>query len=177
MAFNRLFLAIPVPEEISSGIIGMLAPFAAIDGVRLTPVENYHVTVHFFGNIEEGETEALTREIRKTLYGQQPFVLLSDKFSLLSKSHQKMIWVDFMPGGAFAGLVAAIQQMIGEPPREQAAHITCARIKNRNLSSAEMPGLPALARFSLPVRQVELWKSVNGKDGVKYIPVSVFPLV
>jgi 2'-5' RNA ligase len=59
MAFNRLFLAIPVPKEISLGIMGSLAAFAAIDGVRLTPVENYHVTVHFFGNIEEGETEAL----------------------------------------------------------------------------------------------------------------------
>ena len=66
-ATHRLFLGIPVPREEAVFLAKAAERELAVPGVRLTPAENLHVTLIFFGDVTAETREelvALTREIR-----------------------------------------------------------------------------------------------------------------
>lgn len=174
--FNRLFLAIPVPKETSLTVRGLLEPLKDIEGLRLIPAENYHITVHFFGNVEETKVPQLIRGIACRLKGLPSFVLRAEKLALLNRKHGGMIWLIFSASEFFARLSMDVQKLEGGPAREQAAHITCARIKAGALKHSALPPLPEIRPFELTAAQVELLKSVDSREGVKYTSIAAFKL-
>lgn len=56
----RLFAAIPVPQEIGADLVRLQK---GVPGARWRPVENFHITLRFFGDIEETLAEDLDAEL------------------------------------------------------------------------------------------------------------------
>lgn len=173
MAAHRLFLAIPVPGEISLAVTGSLASLRELKGVRLVPAANYHITVHFFGSVAEEKISLLTRDVAEKVRGQRRFVLTAEKLQLFFKRKHGMIWVRFSAAEDFDELCGKIQQIANEQAKEQMAHITCARLKPDALSGISLR-LPEIQQYEIPVDHIELWKSADGKEGVKYTSIASF---
>jgi 2'-5' RNA ligase len=179
VASSRLFLAIPIPTDIRNEIADRTAIFRGIKGIRTVPSGNYHVTVFFFGCVEDEQIAFLIRGIQKQLLGHSPFSLQTDTLTLFPKRHPRMIWLSFLANYEFSELAHALHPIAkiyweqSDDEKEQVAHITCARIKSRNV---QIPQLPTIRQHVIPITYIELWKSVSEKDGVRYEPIHRFTL-
>ena len=56
----RLFAAIPVPEEIGRDYLRLQK---GVPGARWRPLENFHITLRFFGEMDERQAEDLDAEL------------------------------------------------------------------------------------------------------------------
>jgi len=179
MSFSRIFLAIPIPKEIRTEISEKLFSFQNINGVRLIPAENYHITVHFFGNIENDKIDELKDDISQLTSSFNHISMKIDKLDFFPSRHPKMIWTRFIPNKQFSALTVPIQKLAVEKwnskeEKEQLPHITCARIKNYDPTNFD--SLPQIDKYEIPVSQIELWQSVSGSKGVEYKSLYQFPL-
>jgi 2'-5' RNA ligase len=178
MASSRLFLAIPIPSHIQKEIWEAMEIFAGTNGIRLTPPDNYHITVHFFGEIENDAIEKLKADIAQKAQTHGAFSMQINSLAVYNQRHAKILWVGFFPGSAFSGLAVGIQKMAianwqSKQEKEQTPHITCARIKNTKL---ELPQLPPITQYEIPVNNIELWKTISEKGGVRYLSLHRFAL-
>ena len=58
----RLFVALPVPEDVTLGLNEMCSGFP---GAKWIPPENYHLTLRFIGEVEGGLADDLDAALGK----------------------------------------------------------------------------------------------------------------
>ena len=56
----RLFAALPVPEDIAQRLTGFQR---GVPGAKWRPVENFHITIGFFGDLDEAKARDLDEEL------------------------------------------------------------------------------------------------------------------
>lgn len=72
----RLFLAINIPQSVKKLIESQLAPFKKeYPQFEWTPTENYHITLHFFGHVEN--SKVILSKLEELLFDQERFYLYS----------------------------------------------------------------------------------------------------
>jgi 2'-5' RNA ligase len=177
MSHSRLFLAIPLSAVIRKDLDDLMSVFRGKKGINVTTVENLHITVHFYGNVEDETIQQLTNYISGQLEGLHSFRMQLDQLLYFPPRRIRMIWATFLQSPAFTRLSDLFQQPESSEensnPKEQTPHITCARLKH--VSDTTIP-LPALQRRIIQVDCIELWKSTSTPTGVKYSPIASFPL-
>jgi 2'-5' RNA ligase len=89
----RLFLAIDIPNKekklIEEQISKIKNEYPQFDWV---PSDNYHITIHFFGEIEH--IERLKKRLEECLFDQESFYLYSYSVDLFI-NHKIVIYLDF----------------------------------------------------------------------------------
>jgi 2'-5' RNA ligase len=56
----RLFVALPLPDEVRAGLARWVKSCGAQPGLRWTPVEQLHFTLHFLGEVADDRVAAIT---------------------------------------------------------------------------------------------------------------------
>jgi RNA 2',3'-cyclic 3'-phosphodiesterase len=110
---KRLFIAIPLPQEIAS----QLAVFAAnlnlpLKDPRWVPQQNYHVTALFMGDIHEEHLSKIQELIQSLCAQTVPFNLQFRKISIRPQHAPRMIWAKFETTPDFTKFVNGLKRLL-----------------------------------------------------------------
>ena len=180
---KRLFAAIVLPADLRAELAAFgRREAAAWSGARWTAPEDLHVTVVFFGNVEEARLPELAAALGRAAAAGRPFELEYSEITLAPPrgDRRTMIWASFAKSADFSGLAETVRRAVGpfapEMPEAKAPlpHATLARLKrpvqadNRHFGEV----LPATRRFA--AREITLFESHLGQSGPRYRPLAVF---
>jgi 2'-5' RNA ligase len=162
---SRLFIAAMLPDHVRDELAARL-PRPAEAGVRWVPVEQWHVTLRFLGEGDEGAAaDALTR-----FRLPRATARLGPRVSRLGHN------VVCLPVSGLDDLAASVRDLtegIGDPPeRSFVGHLTLARLRDRSAC-----GLTGTAvDLSFGVDEVVLVRSTPGPGGARHQPLLSVPL-
>lgn len=162
---SRLFLAVFPPQDVIDRLNGLER--AEFEGLRWTGREQWHITLRFLGETEQGDVEDSLRGLR----GSASRVRLGPATKRLGAR------VLVLPADGLSELAAEVRartESIGQPPerRDFTGHLTLARARKRVPGAAV--GLPFEAEFQI----TDLWlvSSRLHPDGARYTRLSHWPL-
>lgn len=171
-ASKRLFTGIPVPEQIKAAIYEKLVELQIREdhSIRWTPMENYHITLHFIGDTSPDQVAHIMTHLTKSLADTPKFKLDFTQYIFFPHRHPYMIWAKAEEHLAFDTLQKKIQSIFDQQPQSSKPaipHITLARFKNPKI--AKKTALPVLTSpLTIPVNAVVLWASTLTPRGAIY---------
>ncbi|MFH2011275.1 MAG: RNA 2',3'-cyclic phosphodiesterase [Pseudomonadota bacterium] len=187
MARIRSFLAIELPKEIISGLSeiqnGLKSSLSQVKWVR---PESIHLTLKFFGNIEEKIVGEISQVLEKVTAKTSSFVIdVKDIGVFPDISRPRVIWV----GAESIGNVLNILQKetedslkkIGFKPEERkfSAHLTIGRVKSLKEKRQLIEQIVKLKGYEVGSFRVEnlfLFKSDLRPTGAIYTKLETFSL-
>jgi 2'-5' RNA ligase len=157
---SRLFVAAELPPRVRTTLAATV-PRPSRAGVRWVPEEQWHVTLRFLGEADEGAAADALAE----LAAEPAMARLGPRVSRLGRD-VVCIPVDGLDD--LAGSVRRATRHVGEPPgRPFVGHLTIGRLRRRG--ACGVTGTSVDVTF--PVSQVVLVRSVLGAGGASHEPV------
>jgi 2'-5' RNA ligase len=170
---HRLFVAVWPPDEVLDAVSRLERP--AIEGVRWTGREHWHVTLRFLGPVSDVEP---VRIALAGLAGAAPMgPVRASVGPAVGRFDQRILHVPVAGLGPLAAAVTAATASLGRPPedREFHGHITLARV-----AKGAKVDLRALAGASLvgawDVEGIGLVESRLSPGGARYEVLERFPV-
>jgi 2'-5' RNA ligase len=168
----RLFVAVWPDDAVVEQLAALERP--AIDGVRWTTRDQWHITLRFFGEVED--VGAIETALRDAAAGTR--AVRAD----LGPSVQRfgnMLWAPVSGLDDVARSVVTGTASFGVPPddRRFRGHITLARHRSWRKASVLRAAQGQPLTGSWDVREVELVCSHLGRGGSRYEAISRVPLV
>jgi 2'-5' RNA ligase len=163
---KRLFFALPIPARLKKQVFGLF-PKKTFHGIRFTPEENLHITVHFLGATPEEKIPELIQSAKEISDHTSSFELKFDSFKTIEKNKKPvMIWAQFGENDDFEKLCLKLRSAFPtNENRKPNPHATIARIKQLKQLPVE---LPKENPFSFVVDQLELFESLTHPEGAQY---------
>ena len=175
----RLFVGIPIPADIESHLSMMLA---GLPGARWVNEENYHLTLRFIGEVDEG----LAGDIDVTLgqINHPIFELSLEGVGYFGKPNAaRAVWAGVAKSENLLHLHAKIEtalQRMGQPAEERkyTPHVTLARIRGTPKAKLDeyIAGHMGFAAGPIAVRSFTLFSSFLSSSGAIYIPEANYTL-
>lgn len=173
----RLFAAIPMPDAIGERLVTLQRD---IPGAAWRPREAFHLTLRFFGEIDEGLARDLDAELAEI--AQAPFEMRLAGAGNFGKSEPTALWIG-SDSPALAPLAAACEKAArraGLPaePRRFKPHVTLAYSRGLTEFDAALFN-QRYAEFrteSFWVDQFALYSSRPTKTVSQYIEEATYPL-
>ncbi|HYE51785.1 MAG TPA: RNA 2',3'-cyclic phosphodiesterase [Azospirillaceae bacterium] len=175
----RLFVGLPLPETVRDRLKSL---GGGIQGARWVPPENFHVTLRFVGEVDEGTAQDIDEAL--DLVVAQPFALTLDGLGTFGKGHMaRTLWAGVEASEPLRHLRDKVESAVvraGLPAEERkfSPHVTLARL-------GETPA-QKLARFiedrglfregPFQVDRFVLYESVLGRGGPTYHEQRSYPL-
>lgn len=170
---KRLFVAIPVTEEIKESIWPLIQELR-ISGadLKLVSVENLHFTLKFLGNVDEDKILEIIKKLS---------AIKQNKFSISlravgvfpSPERIKVVWIG-IESVELISLVKKINQSLNyvrKEEHEETPHLTIARVKSGR-DKAKLQKIVEQYQNTLfgemKVDKIILYESELGKEGPKY---------
>lgn len=174
----RLFTALEVPREAA---LSLSLLRGGIPGARWIDVENYHITLRFFGDIDGRTADELVNRLDRIDRPQFPLTLSGLGAFGSKKPHSIFASVAPTPElFALQGEIERICQRIGLPPdpRKFTPHVTLARLKNARVDDVVhyMAGRGDFQTMPFMARRFVLLSSKESVGGGPYLTEEVFPL-
>lgn len=157
---QRLFVAIWLPEHVSSGLRSALEPLPTkYPELRWQPPNRWHITLAFLGDRDPARTATRFRQLRPP--PAAPLSLAgSGRFG-------PILWVGVQAGPWLASLAHTVQELLGSEDRRFRGHVTVARAR----SAAGRRGIGGAARDLHSYRstswrpaEISLVRSITGPD-------------
>lgn len=127
---TRMFMAVDVPEGVSSSIIGSLEGIEEHDA-RVVRKDDMHATLAFFGSMKTGQQDLLCRILESV--GLQKFRVVLSGFSLLGRG---IVYARIVDGAEemneLSSMIksASLNAGIDTDMRDFFPHVTVARVRN-----------------------------------------------
>ena len=176
----RLFVAIPLPEE----VLATLARFeSGLPGARWVAPETLHVTLRFVGEVGRGEAEDLDAAL-SGIYAPA-FELAFDSLGTFGNDRaQRALWVGVTANPALDHLrdkveSATVRSGFEAERRKFKPHVTLARLKGIPVERLS-DYLAANSSIAIPPFQVgafTLFRSHLGDEGARYEALAEYPLL
>lgn len=167
---RRLFVAVWPPPEILDLLAGLDRP--AVDGVRWTTRDQWHVTLRFLGPVPEVEPVA------ETLVGMPPAGPAKATIGpAVGRFGQRILHVPVTGLDAVASGVLAATAGLGLPPEDRPfrGHVTLARVvKHGKFDLRPLVGAPVAGEWE--VGAVCLVESHLSPAGARYEVLDEFPI-
>lgn len=180
----RLFLALPLPDEVRSGLEAVLASWRdALPGWRFVRSGGIHVTLRFLGEIEPRRLAAAEPSWKEAA-ARSPVLRfrIAGTGAFPSERAPRVLWAGIEgiePEGSLASLAASLEAgaIAAGAPRETRAfrpHLTLARA-----ARGAQPGIPPseeLPGWKVEADEVVLYRSELLPGGARHTALSRFPL-
>lgn len=155
---KRLFLAIPITDEMKKAFTRYLARYKKIPA-RWVEEQNYHVTTLFLGDTAGEQIPKIQATIKEKTASMEPFKLIFDSICFFPDSrHPHMIWAKFQKSDPFTKLVKELGEALGiEDEKESIPHVTLARLKHKVMKEKIL--FPPLPLTDLEVKECHLMAS------------------
>ncbi len=178
----RVFVALPLPAATANGLAAALEPLrAARRDLRWVNAAGYHVTLHFFGDVEGSALDALTAALQDPRL-RRPSVpaRLGAIGQFPARGAPRVVWAALAEGSeqgrqCFEAVQSVIAPLGWTPdPRGFTPHVTVARSGREPAQPlADLPPLPG-ERFTFD--EIVLFESLLGPGGAVYTPRLRIPL-
>ncbi|MFA6521984.1 MAG: RNA 2',3'-cyclic phosphodiesterase [Patescibacteria group bacterium] len=182
MHADRLFLSVPIPREVKQEIAviaGHVHDQLRFSTIAWTPIENYHITLHFLGDIPRDVQGDFVSDLVAKEFPRQFELRLKEVSAFPNKKNPQTLFVETTVHPSLLGLrkrVGDVVSSFGMPidEREWHSHITIGRVKKRSeiLKPEEIPVKP----MKFLVKGFVLMKSMLQSEGSKYELVHRFRL-
>jgi RNA 2',3'-cyclic 3'-phosphodiesterase len=175
----RVFAALPLPPA----AIDALAPVQQALRVRCrslrpTGAAGMHLTLHFFGEVDEGGVRRLAELWRDpALRGPAIAASLGPLGVFPPRGSPRVVWIGLDRGAhavsAFQGRLAGRLEELGfrGDPRGFTPHLTLARAGTPAPPDGLLEGLPA-PRLDFDFAECVLFESILGPRGPSYVPLA-----
>lgn len=175
----RVFLAIPVPEEVHTQIRTLLPAGNAL--VRTRP-EQLHVTLHFQGTVTEATASALVHGLNSGL--THPFELALEGLGCFRISETRgVLWCGLKASSELHRLHRSLADQLlslGLAPesRPWIPHVTIARFNPRQWLEVDTLIEQHRSTFlgTFRVTRFQLYESFPGPEGSRYTVLKQYPL-
>lgn len=147
MSTLRTFIAVPLKQEILATLSqrqNQLKALAPRHAVRWDIPDNFHVTLHFIGNVATADVARIVAVMEETIVTVSPFELTFEGIGCFPDYRRpRIIWIGL--GGDTTPLIQmqhalgqALAQAIDFKPEARAysPHLTVGRVKNQQSSAA-----------------------------------------
>ena len=175
----RLFVGIPFPDAVRERLAEMAG---GIPGARWTPVDNFHLTVRFIGEVDRGGYEDVLGAL--SLVRAPGFDLTLSGIDQFGKGEKaRVLWIGVGKNPALIHLHDRVESALvraGLEPegRKYAPHVTLARLDrappDRLGAFVQMNHLARIGPLS--VEHFTLFSSWPGGEGPTYEVEAEFPL-
>ena len=128
----RLFAAAPIPDDIG---VRLAALMRGLPGARWTPRENLHVTLRFFGELDEAVAEDLDGEIDAAVSAMAPFQVRLKGAGAFGGADPHSVWIGVEDDtGGLARLADACERAarrvgLKAEVRKFTPHVTLAKLR------------------------------------------------
>ncbi|MGM0432182.1 MAG: RNA 2',3'-cyclic phosphodiesterase [Spirochaetota bacterium] len=172
----RLFIGVPLPKDIRATLHKAAQRSSCADRLRLTPEENFHVTVAFLGEIPEEQTASLCQDIDRISAELKAFPASCGEIEAFPNGSDPRVLVAGLSEGRQEAkeLIKVFQKGLGLHSRRNIVpHITLGRVKKHHrVSRRQLCGdirLPEVMDFH--VDTVVLYESRLESSGAVYTPL------
>lgn len=178
----RTFIAIPIPDITKDHLEHAQQAAAELCRKgRYVPKENYHVTLHFLGEISPQEVEDVVQAMMETARSNRPFPLHLEGLGFFPRGKEGVLWAGVETNVALQRLFRHLQTNLGKQgfPREKRGlhpHITLGREVEPYRNFAYVQKKVQLEREEISVNEIILMESVRKGAKLMYQPLFVQPL-
>ena len=140
---------------------------------RWAPAENFHITLHFIGEIRESELPFFREVLDRAAGGIEPFSIRFTSFGSFRRGQQDLIYLKAKYSGDSMSLISDnLKKYSGRGDfKPIKPHITLVRRAEMNHSTLKVL---KKRRFELPpvqIDSVELMESRKSGEGIHYYPL------
>jgi len=172
----RLFIAIPIPEDVREKLINLQQP---VEGVRWVPVEQLHLTLKFVGQLDDQQKKSLIKNLRGVRF--EPFEIgIKDVEFFPEEGTPKVFWAGVTHDGSLIELQKRVENVAIEAGTEKdrfsyKPHVTLARIKKKSVERDDLrpPGMNFVSRL-FKVDRFLLFKSLLMPGGAVHEVVKCY---
>lgn len=152
-------------------------------GVRQVPSPQMHVTLHFLGDVDDGDCEALQESLVRVRL--EPFTIAIRGVGVFPpRGRPSVLWAGVAESGPLSALHAAVAAEIeacglGVERRPYVPHVTLARLTPavpKAWTSRFLGDVAGLAIDDLPVDRFRLYESVKRDGATEHSVRATFPL-
>jgi RNA 2',3'-cyclic 3'-phosphodiesterase len=190
---KRLFLAIPLPEDVRKTLAAVVKRAAAAEvphwGDRVAkwvPPENLHVTLKFLGDVAEGDIEPLVTALAKVA-SPGPFKLHTHQLELFPKRGPVRVITAGLDGDLHSltllhrGIEGVTEEFgVQRDDRPYRPHVTLGRVRSRvevrRRCMETLSGISQIPPAEFAVTEFVLMESRLSQTGSTYTPIAQFPL-
>lgn len=174
----RLFTALEIPRDAA---LSLSLLRGGLSGARWIDVENYHLTLRFFGDIEGHVADEIVEALDRV--DRSSFQLTLSGVGAFGQKKPHAVWAGVTPSPEMNALQAEIERIskrLGLPsdPRKFTPHVTLARLRNTSpLDVAHY--LSARGNFATVPFRVGRFVLMSSRDSVgggPYIVEEAWPL-
>ncbi|MAK61308.1 MAG: RNA 2',3'-cyclic phosphodiesterase [Ponticaulis sp.] len=174
----RLFAALEIPEEIGEDLLVICEK---VTGASWRPIDNFHITLRFFGELDGTDARELDHELGLISAKQMKLTLKGAGWFGSSEPHA--LWAGVEPNDALTSLASKCERAarrIGLPKEKRGfrPHVTLAYLHGTPLSEAasfcQKHALLNLGPFW--VDRFHLYSSWSGKGPSRYVSEAEYPL-
>ncbi|MGA2612812.1 MAG: RNA 2',3'-cyclic phosphodiesterase [Spirochaetia bacterium] len=175
----RVFAALPLPRAVVDAVSTLIAPIrTSHPRLRWVSQSAYHLTLHFFGEVDEGDLSGLRRVFQDPALKRPPFTTrLGPLGQFPPGGNPRVLWIalDDQEGqlrSYWELLESSIAPLGWERDRRGfTPHVTLARNSDLHLAQGWDAGvqLPE-TRFS--ICECVLFQSILGRGGAEYVALS-----
>ncbi len=186
MSKIRCFIAFHVSDVLEGPVTALMKKLAACDAaVKWVEPENLHLTLKFFGNIDDVETYSIAKSMKSVARSFDPLrVSLQSVGAFPSTDKPRVVWVGATEGvdqlrDLHGKLDAALDSLgYARERRQFHPHVTLGRV----VGAPSHPLTEALSALSeagcgqIELSSMVLFRSELQKNGAVYTPLATVPL-
>ena len=173
----RTFIAIELDEEVKAHLaeVQMQTQGLCRKG-NYTPQENFHLTLHFLGEVQEEDLDYLRDALYETARRNRPFRLTIDKIGFFPRGNKGVLWAGIEKNNHLQRLFGTLEKSLEQQgfARERkglSPHITLGREVEPHKSFAEVQKTVQLTPTLVSVRSISLMESVRRGARLMYVPL------
>lgn len=127
----RLFAALEIPDDIAERLVAIQR---GVPGAKWRPRENLHLTLRFFGEVQEPVADDLDAALEAIGQARAPFDLALKGAGFFGKEEPHTLWMGASPHEPLAALAADCERAarragLKPEPRKFAPHVTLAYLE------------------------------------------------
>lgn len=178
----RTFIAIELEEEVKDHLEKVQEKAAQLCRKgNYTPKENFHLTLHFLGEVTSDDIPYIQQAIMETTKYQQMFSLTLDKIGFFPRGREGILWAGIEKSTELFHLFQSLERNLGKQgfAREKkglSPHITLGREVEPYRSFADVQKGVGFEKKEVHVTAISFMESVRMGRKLIYCPLLQQPL-
>lgn len=173
----RTFIAIELEEEVKEHLTNIQTETQKLcRRGNFTPKENFHLTLHFLGEVGEEDLDYLQEAIFETARRNRPFTLTLDKIGFFPRGNKGILWAGMEKSNSLQRLFSTLEKSLEQQgfARERkglSPHITLGREVEPQRSFLDVQKGVSVEPMRVSVRSISLMESVRKGPKLIYVPL------